>query len=112
MFVGIGYVVLRLSGARSLKDRRRVVSSYKDRLRARLSVSVAEVGDVENPKLVQIGVALVAREAGEAELLLDRALGMAEQLKEALVVDVTRRVLPWQATGFGSDEEWPDSEDE
>lgn len=100
MFVGIGHVVLRIPGARSLKDRRRVLNSYKDRLRVRLSVSVAEVGG-DSWQHAAVGIALVARDAREAEELLDRALQAAHQLSGALVVDMNRRILPW-------DSGWPE----
>jgi uncharacterized protein YlxP (DUF503 family) len=97
VFVGIGRVVLRLPGARSLKDRRRVVNGYKDRLKARLSVSVAEVGETEDHRTATLGIALVAREAGEADELLARALNAADQLADAVVAERSRRVLPWHS---------------
>lgn len=100
MFVGVGRITLRIPGARSLKDRRRVVSSYKDRVKARLSVSVAEVGPSEDHQLATLGIALVARDAAEAEELLSRAVQAAEQLSGALVVDSDRRVLPWHPDGI------------
>ncbi len=99
MFVAVGRVVLRIVGARSLKDRRQVVRSYKDRVRARLGVSVAEVGDVENHQLASLGVAVVAREGASAEAALSSAFAIAEQLAGALVVDTRREVLPFHALG-------------
>ncbi|MFM2077254.1 MAG: hypothetical protein RJA49_1144, partial [Actinomycetota bacterium] len=46
MFVGVARIVLQIPGARSLKDRRRVVTGLKDRTRATLPVSIAEIGDL------------------------------------------------------------------
>lgn len=93
--------MLHIPGARSLKDRRRVVSSYKDRVRVRLSASVAEVGGGDSRQMASVGIALVARDPGEAEELLDRAVQAAHQLADAMVVDTSRRVLPW-------DTSWPE----
>src|SRR5690606_41192572 len=45
--VGVIDWELEVFGAQSLKDKRRVVRSLKDRLRARLNVSVAEVRSEE-----------------------------------------------------------------
>ncbi|MGE3671001.1 MAG: DUF503 family protein, partial [Polyangiaceae bacterium] len=45
MFVGVARIVLRLPGSHSLKEKRRVVRSYKERLASRLPVSVAEGGE-------------------------------------------------------------------
>lgn len=117
MFVGIGHVVLGFPGARSLKDRRRVLNKFKDRLRVRLSVSVAEVGG-ESWQTATVGIALVARDAKEAEELLDRALQAAHQLADALVVDMNRRILPWDSgwpetlsTG-GSADDWDSTQED
>src|SRR5439155_15492856 len=43
MFVGVMKLSFHLPGARSLKDKRQVVRSFRDRVRARLDVSIAEV---------------------------------------------------------------------
>lgn len=99
MFVAIGRVVIRIPGARSLKDRRQVVRSYKDRVKARLAISVAEVGDVENHQLATLGLSVVARDGRAAQDLLTQALGVAEHLKDGIVVDVRRRVLPFGEGG-------------
>ena len=44
MFVGVLRFSLEIVGARSLKDKRSVVRSLKDRVQSRLRVSIAEVG--------------------------------------------------------------------
>lgn len=110
MFVGIARITLRLPGAQSLKDRRRVINGYKDRLKARLSVSVAEVGSGDDHHSASLGVALVARDAGEATELLARVVAVAEQIPEALVVDSGRRVLPWRPEWSGPS--WSDLDDD
>ncbi len=99
MFVAIARVVLRIPGAQSLKDRRQVVRSFKDRVKARLGISIAEVGDVENHQLATVGLAAVARDAGSADDLLRQAVALGEHLKGGLVVDVRHQVLPFGQAG-------------
>lgn len=103
MFVGVARVVLQIPGARSLKDRRRVVKSYKDKLFARFKVSVAEVGDVERYQVAEIGIAAVARELGPCEQMIDAALRLAERLESAWVVESNRRIEPY------GEHAWPSS---
>ena len=43
--LGLLHLEFRIAGASSLKDKRRSVKSFKDRLAARRNVSVAEVED-------------------------------------------------------------------
>ena len=63
MIVGTLRVRLLLREARSLKDKRQVVKSIKDRLSNRFNVSVAEVEAQDNRQVVVLGVAMVSNEA-------------------------------------------------
>ena len=62
MFVGSLRVRLLVRESRSLKDKRQVVRSIKDRLRNTFNVSVAEVEAQDNRQLAVLGVAMVANE--------------------------------------------------
>lgn len=62
MHVGTLEVRLMVRQARTLKDKRQVVSSIKDRLKNHFNVSVAEVDDQEDRQLVTLGVAMVSNE--------------------------------------------------
>ena len=57
--VGLLRITLRLPYARSRKDRRSVVRSLSDRLRARCLVAVAETGDPEMLREAEISVVAV-----------------------------------------------------
>jgi uncharacterized protein YlxP (DUF503 family) len=56
-------VRLLLRQARTLKEKRQVVNSIKDRLRNAFNVSVAEVEARDHRQLVVLGVAMVGDEA-------------------------------------------------
>ncbi len=77
MIVGTLRVRLLLREARSLKDKRQVVKSIKDRLRNHFNVSVAEIEALDNRQLAVLGLAMVSNEAHHVK----RALG---QIVEAL----------------------------
>ncbi|MCK4340392.1 MAG: DUF503 domain-containing protein [Phycisphaerae bacterium] len=55
-------VRLAVYEALSLKDKRRVTKSLKDRLSSRHNVSVAEVDDLEHRQAATLGLAMVANE--------------------------------------------------
>lgn len=101
MFVGVARFVLQIPGARSLKDRRQVVRSLKERLRARLPVSVAEVGDVDRYQVATLGVAVVSGESARCREVLDAARGMAGTTADALLADAAAEVLPFGTSGRG-----------
>jgi uncharacterized protein YlxP (DUF503 family) len=93
MYVGVARFVIQIPGARSLPDRRSVVKSCKERMRARLPVSAAEVGDVQAWQVATIGVTTVSRERARCEEVLDAASSIARSLPEGLLADVRREVI-------------------
>lgn len=68
--VGASRWVLHLPGCHSLKMKRSVVRSLRDRLRTRYHVSVAET-DLQNRwQMAELSAAVVATDRGRAEKLL------------------------------------------
>jgi uncharacterized protein YlxP (DUF503 family) len=94
MFIGVSRIVLTIPGARSLKDKRRVVHAFRDRVRARLSVSIAEDGELELSQRATLGVAVVARDAAHCSSLLSDVERAARGLREAWLADVSTEVIP------------------
>ncbi|MEM1030978.1 MAG: DUF503 domain-containing protein [Myxococcota bacterium] len=101
MFVGVLRIWLRIPSARSLKDRRRVVRSFKDRVQNKLRVSVAEVGDLERHQHTVLGVVFVANAASRVDEVLAAAASMAGHLRDAVLVDRATEVLSFGTDGKG-----------
>jgi uncharacterized protein YlxP (DUF503 family) len=74
MTVGSLRVRLLIREARSLKDKRQVLQSIKDRLRTGFNVAVAEVEAQDHRQLAVLGVATVAAEAGQVRTTLEQVL--------------------------------------
>ncbi len=70
MIVGTLRVRLLLREARTLKDKRQVVKSIKDRLRNGFNVSVAEIEALDNRQLAVLGMAMVGNEAQPIKVAL------------------------------------------
>jgi uncharacterized protein YlxP (DUF503 family) len=101
MFVGSLRLVIHIPEARSLKERRRVVNKLKDRIRARLSVSVCELGEADRHQIAVVGVATVARDATSCRRVLDQVKAMAETLGDAWLTESRGEVTPFGAAGQG-----------
>ncbi|HEU4683685.1 MAG TPA: DUF503 domain-containing protein [Nitrospira sp.] len=76
MIVGVCTVELFLAGSQSLKDKRQVLLSLKDRLRDKFNVSVAEVNGQDLWQKATLGLACVANEGRYCNQVLDQALNL------------------------------------
>ena len=87
MVIGVLELRLAIFEAFSLKDKRRVVKSLKDRLGARHNVSVAEVEGLDQHRSATIGVAMVANDAGFVESALRKIVDEVRRDTRASLVD-------------------------
>jgi uncharacterized protein YlxP (DUF503 family) len=101
VFVGVARLVISIPGARSLKERRRVVRSLKERIAAALRVSFAEVGDLERYQVATLGMAVVANEAARCSALLAKGVAMARTARDAVLADVATEILTFGEGGAG-----------
>jgi uncharacterized protein len=92
MVVGAMKWELSLPGCSSLKEKRMVVRSLKDRIAHRFKVSVAETDHQDVWTRAQIGVAVVANDRGHAEEVLDKVDRMVQQEGRALILDRRREL--------------------
>jgi uncharacterized protein YlxP (DUF503 family) len=74
MIVGSLRVRLLVRESRSLKDKRQVVQSIKDRLRGQFNVAVAEVEELDHRQLIVLGFATVSNEASHVRESLEKVL--------------------------------------
>jgi uncharacterized protein YlxP (DUF503 family) len=87
MIVGTLRVRLLLRQARSLKDKRQVVKSVKDRLRNHFNVSVAEIAGQDNRQLAVLGIAMVSNEAHHVKLALGQIVEALRSHPVAELID-------------------------
>ena len=87
MFVGILQADLHVDQARSLKDKRRVVKSILDRLRASFNVSAAEVEDLDKHQRAGLGFAAVSNDADYVRGLLQKVVDHLRRHPTARLID-------------------------
>ena len=86
-------VSLSIPHANSLKDKRRVVKSIKDKLRSTFNVSVAEVEEQDIWRVAVIGIAVVSEDSAYANGLLSRVQDYIQDHCDAFMTDVQ---LEWR----------------
>lgn len=83
---------LSLPGCSSLKEKRSVIRSLRDRLSSKFNVSVAETGLQDVHARAQVSIALVASDGHLAESMLDKLDRFVDQNADAIVVSVRREI--------------------
>ena len=87
MFVGIVRIELHVPAASSLKDKRAVIRSLKERIRNRVQASVAEVDHHDLWQRAALGVALVSSENQHLGELLQSVRTIVDSEPAATVLD-------------------------
>jgi uncharacterized protein YlxP (DUF503 family) len=83
---------LSLPGCSSLKEKRSVIRSLRDRLRDKFNVSVAETSLQDVHERAEITIALVASDGKMAESVLQKADQLVEEHGGAVITSVRREL--------------------
>lgn len=84
---------LHLEGCRSLKDKRQILRSLKDRLRNRCNVSVAETDHNDLWQRAELTVCVVSNQRAHAEEVLRLADRLVAGASGARIVDTATSYL-------------------
>ena len=87
MVVGVLQVELSIPGADSLKAKRMVLRSVKDRIRKNFNVSVAEVDDNDRWQSAVLAVAMVGNDRRFANQVLSKTVEFIENSRDLVVED-------------------------
>jgi uncharacterized protein len=93
MVIGLLQFEVLIHDSGSLKDKRRVVKSLKDRLHREHMVSVAEVGALDKLNIAMMAVACVGRDGGRIGEVLDAITNKLRALHDAELGDVSRQII-------------------
>jgi len=78
--IGLLSLELHIHAAQSLKDKRQVVRSLKDRIRRRFNVSVAEVDHQSSWRMCTVAIVAVASNKAGVESILQAAESAAVEI--------------------------------
>jgi uncharacterized protein len=97
MPVGLLTIEIHIADAQSLKDKRQVLRSLKDRLRAHFNVAVAELAHQETWQRSRIGVVTIS---GDAKYLEESLRAIATESENILGRDLVSQEIEYFEEGF------------
>jgi uncharacterized protein YlxP (DUF503 family) len=104
VFVGVLRLTFHVPHARSLKDKRRVIRRFCDRIRARFDVSIAEVSAQDKLQRAVFGVSVVSSDAAVCDSVLQQVARVAETQEEAILTDRATEVMTIGADLYGGED--------
>ncbi|MGB9858575.1 MAG: DUF503 domain-containing protein [Moorellaceae bacterium] len=93
MVVGVCTIEIRLPGAMTLKDKRRVIKGLLERIRQRYQVAAAEVDYQEYYSRATLGIACVSNAGGHADQILAAVVRFIEAQSELEVLEYHTELL-------------------
>lgn len=87
MIVGILSLQVSVFDAMSLKDKRAVIKSLKDRISNKYNVSIAEVGHCDNIRTSVLGVAMIAGDTRFITSALSKIVDFVRAIPQLTLID-------------------------
>jgi len=87
MTIGVLQIELSIHDAMSLKDKRRVIKSIKDRIAHGRNVSIAEVGALDEHRRSILGVSMVSNDSRYVEGALSRLVDFVRSVPQVDLID-------------------------
>lgn len=87
MFIGVLQFSMAIPHAESLKDKRSVVRSLKDRLRREFNIAIAETADLDDWNTATLGAVTVGSDVAYLNGLLDKLVDRLEEWRDAVLED-------------------------
>ena len=79
MIVSLMQIILEIPDTSSLKDKRRIVNSIKERWHRQFHISAAEIDLNDSLSFAHLGCAIVSNAKDFGEAVLNKALAMVEE---------------------------------
>jgi len=87
MVIGSLSIKITIRSSRSLKDKRRIIKSLKDRIRNKFNVSISETSAQDNHKYSEIGVAMVGTDKQYVNSVLSSLINFFRFFPQIELVD-------------------------
>jgi len=93
MIVGLLSMEIHIPESGSLKSKRFVLKSIKDRVHNRFNVSIAEVGSNDLWQRTEMAAAVVSNDAAHAHSVLEKVVALVQESPDAELLDYRIEML-------------------
>ncbi|ACO03853.1 MAG TPA: DUF503 domain-containing protein [Persephonella sp.] len=93
MIIGSVVFEIHIPYAGSLKEKRMVVRSVKEKLKSKFNVSVSEIGDLDKWQSAQVAVVTVAPDRKQAEKVVQNVINFVENNYPDIHINVYKELI-------------------
>ena len=93
MLVGLYQFSLLIPESGSLKEKRFVISSIKDRIRNKFNVSIAETDDLDKWQRATIGIAMVSNEKAMLDKVFTKIFNFLDENDQVEILEHQKEIL-------------------
>ncbi|MCF8037780.1 MAG: DUF503 domain-containing protein [Desulfohalobiaceae bacterium] len=93
MIIGTLKIEFRLHGICSIKEKRGIANSLKQKLRNKFNVALSEIDGQDSLHSLQLALVTVSTESKRVQSTLNKALAMIEAISPEEIVDVQTEVF-------------------
>lgn len=93
MIIGTAEVIIRISWAKSLKEKRMVAKSIIGKVKNKFNVSIAEVESMDEHKKLTIGICCVTNSSNKANEIINEVINYIYDHTEAEIMDVFVEII-------------------
>lgn len=86
MTIGLLKIELHIPDSSSLKEKRMVIKSLKDKLRRQFNIAITETDNHDKWQMANLGIATISTETRHANQILSGVVKFIEELKEVQVI--------------------------
>ncbi|OGC39100.1 hypothetical protein A2Y85_04465 [candidate division WOR-3 bacterium RBG_13_43_14] len=87
------HIDLHVENSHSLKEKRRIIKSLKDRIKNQYNVAICEYGDLSLWQRAQLGLVSCSNEKNAAEATLKMAIDMIGHFPAVAIIDYRIEVI-------------------
>jgi len=93
MLIGLINIKIFIPSSTSLKDKRRVIKSLIVRIRNKFNVSIAEIADLDEWQVAEIGLALIGNETKIIHQQISQIVNFLEKENDFDLVEIRTQIL-------------------
>ncbi len=93
LHIGLLQFSIEVPYAESLKDKRIVVRSLKDRVRRKFNVSIAEIEDLDDCSIATLGAVMAGSDVAYINGAMDKLLNLLQDWRDATLSDHQLEIL-------------------